>query len=570
MFDRSILPADGCFSYLGDGELGGKAAGLAFIKEFLDSRFPQGCFQDLRLDIPRMTVLRTGLFEQFLRYNALTFEELAGLDDEQIALRFQKAELPAAIVGDLLALIADAHAPLAVRSSSLLENALDQPFAGVYATKMIPNNQIDAESRFRKLLEAVKFVYASTYFRRARDYALAAGQALGEERMAVIIQEVVGLRFADRFYPTVSGVARSYTFYPIGYARREEGVVHLALGLGKTIVDGGATWSFSPAHPRTPPPYTSLQQLAQNTQTRYWAVNMGRLAEYDPIRETEYLVQGSLEEAESEGSLAYACSTLDQESDRLNMGLAGRGPRLLDFSPILIGRIAPLAELLQALLALAKERIGGEVELEFALAFDPHGGRPARFGFLQVRPMVMRAASGRVELDSIDPARVVVRSDTVLGAGACEGLRHVVYVKPRQFDLADTPRIARELERINARLLSQRTPYLLIGFGRWGSADPWLGIPVSWSQISAARAIVEGTLPEMSPDPSQGSHFFHNLSSLGIPYFSVAQAEGEGICWTWLDSLPAVEESSLLRHVLSPVDLRILVDGEAGKGVITR
>jgi hypothetical protein len=435
---------------------------------------------------------------------------------------------------------------------------------------MIPNNQVDAESRYRKLLEAIKFVYASTYFRRARDYALAAGKELREERMAVIVQEVVGLRFADRFYPTVSGVARSYTFYPIGSARREEGEAHLALGLGKTIVDGGATWSFSPAHPRTPPPYSSLRQLAKNTQTHYWAVNMGRPPEYDPIRETEYLVQGELEQAEGEGSLAYLCSTFDSGSDRLNMGLAGSGPRLLDFSPILIGRIAPLAELLQELLALARERIAGEVELEFALAFDPARGRPARFGFLQVRPMAVHAASFRPDLDSIDPERVVVRSDAVLGAGVYGGIRHVVYVRPREFNAADTPRIAQELERINARLLAQRTPYLLIGFGRWGSADPWLGIPVSWSQISAARAIVEGTLPQMNQDPSQGAHFFHNLASLGIPYFSVAHAEGEAICWTWLDSLPAVEESSLLRHVLSPVDLRVLVDGRAGKGVITR
>lgn len=569
-FDRNLIASDESFTFLGDGELGGKAAGLAFIKQTIDERFPGNSFESLRVDIPRMTVLRTGLFERFLHYNEIDTAALADLADEQIARRFQKADLPAAIVGDLMALIRATRAPLAVRSSSLLEDALYEPFAGVYATKMIPNNQPDSESRFRKLMEAIKFVYASTYFRKAREYCLATDHDLAQERMAVIIQEVVGYRFDSKFYPTVSGVARSFTFYPSGPARREEGVVHLALGLGKTIVDGGAAWSYSPAHPRNPPPYTSLRELAKNTQTRYWAVNLGQPAEYDPLHENEYLVQADLAEAESEGSLGYVCSTYDPDSDRLNMGLSGSGPRLLDFAPILQGRIVPLSELLQALLAMSRERVGAEVELEFALAFDPARSRQGRFGFLQVRPMAVHSAPTELGLDKLDPERILVRSDSVLGAGVLEGLRHIVYVKPRQFDAAETPRIAQELERINARLLAEHTPYILIGFGRWGSADPWLGIPVNWSQICAARAIVEGTLPQMNPDLSQGSHFFHNLSSLGVPYFSVPHAEREGIRWDWLESLPAMEETALLRHVVSPDGLRIAVDGKSGKGVITR
>lgn len=565
-FDRTRVAADASFTFLGSGEAGGKAAGLAFLKEALVSRFPGGSFRGLPVDIPRMSVLLTGVFEEFVASGGLRLEELADLTDEQIARHFQKADLPVFLVGDLLALVSRVHNPLAVRSSSLQEDALYEPFAGVYATKMVPNNQPDAESRFRKLVEAVKFVYASTWFRRARDYCLATGHPIGEERMGVIIQEVVGHRFRERFYPAVSGVARSYNYYPIGTCRREDGVAHLALGLGKTIVEGGAAWYCCPAFPRTPPPYNSLRDLAKNTQTRYWAVNLGQPAEYDPTQENEHLVQGDLREAQADGSLAQVCSTWDPASDRLVMGLSGEGPRLLDFSPMLQGGLAPLPELIVELLALARERVGSEVEIEFAMAFDHQGGRPARFGFLQVRPMAVRRQAAR--LDGIAQERVLVRSNLVIGEGESGGIRHVVYVKPRAFAAEATGAIAAELAEVNARL--GRTPYLLIGFGRWGSADPWLGIPVAWSQISGARAIVEGALPEMSPEPSQGSHFFHNLSGLGIPYFTVRASDPEGIAWGALEEMPVVEELRYVRHVESPVELRVLVDGRAGKGVIAR
>ena len=376
---------------------------VAFLQEALGGRFPGGIFRGLPMDIPRMTVLLTGVFEEFIAGNRLRLEELSELSDEQIARHFQKADLPVFLVGDLLALVSQARGPLAVRSSSLLEDALYEPFAGVYSTKMVPNNQPDAEGRFRKLVEAVKLVYASTWFRRSRDYCRATGHALEQERMGVIIQELVGHRFHDRFYPSVSGVARSYNYYPLGSCRREDGVAHLALGLGKTIVDGGLSWFCCPAYPRTPPPYNSLRDLAKNTQTQYWAVNLGKPAEYDPTKENEYLVRGDLREAEAEGSLGALCSTWDPASDRLGMGLSGEGPRILDFSPLLQGGVAPLPELIVELLALAGERVQGEVEIEFALALDPQGSRPARFGFLQVRPMAVRRRAAN--LDPIEALR---------------------------------------------------------------------------------------------------------------------------------------------------------------------
>jgi len=563
-FDRNKLAADSSFAFLGNGEPGGKAAGLAFLKETLGGRFPGGSFRGLPVDIPRMTVLLTGVFEEFIAGNRLRLEELAELSDEQIARHFQRADLPVFLVGDLLALVSQARGPLAVRSSSLLEDALYEPVAGVYATKMVPNNQPGAEGRFRKLVEAIKLVYASTWFRRSRDYCRATGHGLERERMGVIIQELVGHRFHDRFYPSVSGVARSYNYYPLGACRREDGVAHLALGLGKTIVDGGLSWFCCPAYPRTPPPYSSLRDLAKNTQTQYWAVNLGQPAEYDPTKENEHLVRGDLREAEAEGSLGALCSTWDPASDRLVMGLSGEGPRILDFSPLLQGGVAPLPELIVELLGLAREKVQGEVEIEFALALDPQGSRPTRFGFLQVRPMAVRRRAA--SLDGIPPERILVQSAQVIGEGELAGIRHVVYVKPGAFAAEATAAIAGELSGVNARLGG--TPYVLIGFGRWGSADPWLGIPVIWSQISGARAIVEASLPQMSPEPSQGSHFFHNLSGLGIPYFTVS--DPRGIAWGQLERMPAVEDLDYVRHVESPEELRVLVDGSTGQGVIAR
>ena len=569
-FQRQEISSDETFTYIGKGDQGGKAAGLASIKNTIASHFQEGRFGDIRVTIPRMTVLLTGIFEDFLLDNELKLEALGTMEDEQIARHFQKAELPAYVVGDLFSLIASAREPLAVRSSSLLEDALHQPLAGVYETKMIPNNQPGTEVRFRKLVEAIKFVYASTYFRAARNYFRAMGRDNGEERMAVIIQEVVGCRFGQRYYPTVSGVARSYNFYPIGGARPEEGFVSLALGLGKTIVDGGKVWSYSPSRPQAPPPYGSAQEILKNSQTDFWAVSMTAHREYDPNRETEYLEHADLRQAGSDGTLRYVCSTYDPASDRLIMGESGPGARLVDFSPILKGKTIPLNDLITRLLEISEQNLESSVEIEFALSFDPDRGRESRFGFLQVRPMVISLDGAEVDLAQLVQDRVLLISRRTMGNGVLEGLRHVVYVKPENFDSASTLDIARELERINDSLLQQGTSYILIGFGRWGSSDPWLGTPVNWSQISAARVIVETTLPEMNPDLSQGSHFFHNITNLGILYFSVQESHGDRIDWEWLSRQSVKDESTHVRHVVSETDLKAMADGRQGEGVILR
>ncbi len=569
-FQRQGTSSDETFTYIGKGDPGGKAAGLATIKDTICSHFREGRFGDIRVTIPRMTVLLTGIFEDFLLENKLDFKTLRTMEDEQIARHFQKAELPAYVVGDLYSLISSAHEPLAVRSSSLLEDALHQPLAGVYETKMIPNNQPGAETRFRKLLEAIKFVYASTYFRAARDYFQAVGRDIGEERMAVIIQEVVGYRFDQRYYPTLSGVARSYNYYPTGGARPEDGFVSLALGLGKTIVDGGKVWCYSPSRPQAPPPYGTLQEILKNSQTDFWAVSMTAPKEYDPIRETEYLEHADLRQAGADGTLRYVCSTYDPAADRLVMGESGPGARLVDFSPILKGKTIPLNDLITRLLEISGKNLESSVEIEFALSFDPDRGRESRFGFLQVRPVLISLEVAEVDLAQLDYDRVLAISRRTMGHGVLDSLRHVVYVKPDNFDPGSTLNIARELERINANLLQEGASYILIGFGRWGSSDPWLGIPVNWSQISAARVIVETTLPEMNPDLSQGSHFFHNITNLGILYFSVQESRGDRIDWEWLSRQPIRDELRYVRHVVSGTDLKAVVDGRQGEGVIVR
>jgi hypothetical protein len=573
-FDRRFFEGRETFTAIGSGALGGKAAGLRSAREALADRPAALRFRDLEISVPTLTVIGTDTFDLFLERNRLRDLVHSGADDQRIAVALQHADLPAELVGDLWALVREAHTPLAVRSSSLLEDALAHPFAGVYATKMIPNNQHDPETRFRKLIEAVKFVYASAFFRAARAYIRAAGQPPESEKMAVIVQEVVGHRHGPRFYPEIAGVARSWNFYPTGAARPADGVVDLAFGLGKTIVDGGRTWTFSPAYPHAVPPFNSLGHMLEQTQTEFWAVNMGPPPAYDPTVETEYLVHAHVADAEEDGTLVHVASTYDPESDRVVMGTGPRGPRVLDFAPLLRLEEWPVSAALRGLLPFFAERAGAPVEIEFALTLPVEPGHPARLGFLQVRPMLVSDALIEIGDAELADPRAVVRSERVMGNGVIDGIRDVVYVRPERFEARHTPAIAAEVDGLNQGLVEAGRPYLLVGFGRWGSADPWLGIPVEWSQIAGARVIVEAGLPTMNVDMSQGAHFFHNLLSFRVAYFSVPQREPDGgppsIDWDWLGRLPARRETEFLRHVETPAPLRIRVDGRRGRGVVLR
>ncbi len=550
---------------IGSGSLGGKAEGLGFFHNVLASDFDRREFSRFDVSIPTLSVIASDVFDAFIERNSLEKVASSHQSDDHIALAFQQGDLPVEILGDLRSLVMEVHTPLAIRSSSMLEDSLNEPFAGIYETKMIPNNQHDPDVRFRKLTEAIKLVYASTYFKAAKDYRRAIGRGDLEEKMSVVIQEVVGNRFNDRFYPAVSGVARSFNFYPTGKAKPEDGVVNLALGLGKTIVDGGICWNYSPHYPKATPPYGSLKEWLTQTQTMFWAVNMGKPAAYDPIRETEYLVQAELSEAEADETLKFVASTYSVDRDRITVGTSANGARIITFAPVLVLNEPPLNDLIRAILSKCERTLEAPVEIEFAVTFNP-----LRFGCLQVRPMVVSQEVIALSDDELSGDGVLAASERVMGNGILDSLRDVVYVRPGGFESKKTPAIASELETMNRELLDRGRPYLLIGFGRWGSSDSWLGIPVNWGQVSGARAIVEATLPSMDVEMSQGSHFFHNITSFRVPYFAVHHAGKYAIDWEWLDTLPAARETSLIRHVELPSPLSVKVDGRSGRGVILK
>jgi len=386
--------------------------------------------------------------------------------------------------------------------------------------------------------------------------------------MAVIIQEIVGEKHGERFYPTISGVGRSFNCNPTGHARPEDGVVSLALGLGKTIVDGGRCYSYCPAYPRSPLPYTGLGDLMDATQNRFLAVHMGPIADYDPLKETEFLVELPLEVAESDEVLNFLVSSYDRQAERLYPGLFGPGPRVVDFAPLLSVEQIPLNHLIKELLRLSREAMQADVEIEFAVNLHPRQGLPARLGFLQVRPMAALTEEVLVEESELQGESVVVASRQILGNGSREDLMDVVLVKPDTFDPARTREMAAQIGQFNQALLSAGRPYLLVGFGRFGTSDPWLGIPTAWGQISGAGAIVEGTLQNMRPELSQGSHFFHNLVGFGVYYFAVDPAAGGRLDLEWLRSRPVASDSGLVCHLRLERPLRLRVDRRRGRGVI--
>ncbi len=567
-FDRNFFEKDKDFTCIGKGALGGKAAGLAFIKKTIKEKINPADFPLIEIGIPNMTVIRSEVFDSFMERNHLYDIALSDETDDRIAHAFINADLPAEILGDLRYLIKNVNQPLAIRSSSLLEDAKFEPFAGIYATKMISNHEPEINDRFNKLIEAIKFVYASTFFTVSKNYSIATSNSIKNEKMAVIIQEVVGWKKYERFYPQVSGVARSFNYYPSGRNKPEQGVVNLALGLGKTIVDGGISWSYSPEYPKNSPPFGDPGNLLKNTQLNFWAINLSHNIKYDPVKETEYMVQCSLSDADYDNSLEHIASTYLAASNKITMGVGNDGPRVINFAPLLTMNEYKFNDFIKYLLKVCQEAYKSPIEIEFAMTLRKETNS-LRFGFLQVRPMVVSYEKIEISEEELSGENVIAASNKAMGNGIENNIYDVVFVKPETFDKKNTIKIAEELKELNRTFFNNGTGYVLIGFGRWGSSDPWLGIPVEWSEISCAKVIVESTLPEMNVELSQGSHFFHNITSFGVKYISLNYDGKFEINWDLINSQEIINNKQFVKHVRFKTPLNVKIDGRIGKGIIT-
>lgn len=558
------------FLRIGGGSMGGKARGLAFIDNILKNYLHPSYFPNVRIKIPRSVILCTDVFNQFMELNDLLPVVVQNIPDEEIVHHFMNGRFPSNIEEDLRVIVRQNNQPLAIRSSSLLEDTLYQPFAGIYATVMLPNSNDDLYVRFEELLQAIKFVYASTYLKSAKNYIEATGHRIEEEQMAVIIQETAGMRFDNYYYPHYSGVARSYNYYPFGDAKQSDGVVNLAVGLGKTIVDGGVSAQFCPQYPTIMPQFATRRDYFSNSQKKFFAIDL----ESDPLKEDpsedENLALLSTKDAESHGTLEYMASTFCTEDDSLYEGTFRKGLRVVNFAPILQSEYIPLAKVLRLLMNLCETAMNCPVEIEFAGVLGQHFDDISEFDFLQVRPMVKEEGSVEIKTEDLESEHLVLYSKNVLGNGIYR-LKDIVYVKSDTFDNTKTKEMAVEISDLNRKLVEAKTPYLLIGPGRWGSADHFLGIPVRFTGISGAHAVVETSLPDMLPDPSQGSHFFQNLTSFHIAYFTTRHYKEEDVIdWEWIESLEEVEQTEYIRHVRTSEDMEIRVDGQSGSGAIFR
>ncbi len=554
------------FTRIGGGSIGGKARGLAFVNALLRHHNMSRRFEGARIFVPNSATLGTDVFDEFVDDNALHDLAEEDISDEEVSRRCLEAKLPGGILDDLKAFVRFIRYPLAVRSSSLLEDSQGRPFAGIYVTHMIPNNHADPAVRLDQLCDAVKRVYASTFFQAAKHYLEATGRHVEEEKMGVILQQVVGTRHGSRFYPTFSGVARSYNYYPAGEMSPEDGVACVALGLGKMVVEGGQSLMFSPLHPHVLPQFASTKDVLANSQRRFYALDISHPDVYPTADAEANLLLLDLDAAAEDGTLTPVGSVYSRENDVIYDGIHRPGPRVVTFAHVLKSNMFPLAETLRLLLNLGRDCIASPIEIEFAVDMS---ARPMQFGFLQIRPIIVQEEYESIQFENIPQQSTVCMSQKALGNGRLSAVRDIVYVKPDDFDPACTREIAVQIGKINDKLRKAEQASVMIGPGRWGTADRWLGIPVTWDQISTAQLIIETALKDFMVTPSQGTHFFQNLTSLGVGYFTIDPQVGQGfIDWQWLATLAATEETKFVRHVRLDEPLEIRIDGRHQLGVI--
>jgi hypothetical protein len=570
-FDPQTFDPSASFARIGGGSLGGKGRGLAFMNSMIYSYLLTDRFDGVTVSVPPTVVLGTEVFDQFMDENSLHKVALECNDDNEIEHRFLSASFPAKAVKSLRDLLVLMTYPLSVRSSSLLEDSQYQPFAGIYKSYMIPNNHSDSEARLEELVTAVKRVYASTFSHCAKSYMKATPYRLEEEKMGVVVQKLVGSRHGDRFYPDFSGVGNSHNYYPMPPIKTTDGIASVALGLGNIVMEGGRTVKFSPQYPERPIQFSSVPEMLENSQRNFYALGLPDPdSEYDHKEEFK-LLDLDVMAAEPDGTLAALASTYSAENDQVYDGVSREGTRLVTFAPILKQGSFPLEEILRMIMKLGTRGMSAAVEIEFAANLSTPDTERREFCVLQLRPMVISHEGDELNIEDTDEADVICHSLQVLGDGVLRGVRDLVYVDIDRFDRAASKEVADEIGSFNQDLLAAGRSYVLIGVGRWGSSDPWLGIPVTWDQISGARVMVETGFKDLKVTPSQGTHFFQNLMSFRIGYFTVNSIlKSEFINWEWLAGQPSVREGKYARHLRFDRPLTVKMNGRNNRGVILK
>jgi CheY-like chemotaxis protein len=566
-FENQAYEFQGTITRLGGGSLGGKGRGIAFLSTLLHQSKLDSLIDKCSIKVPDTLIMGTDIFTTFMEHNALNEVVMEGLSDQEIQELFLQAELDMDTLKSLKTYLDHVRQPIAVRSSSLLEDSQNQPFAGIYATYILPNNCGDGDQRLRELSQAIKLVYASTFLKDARAYIQTTVHVQEEEKMAVVIQKLVGRRHSDRFYPIFSGVAQSFNFYPVAPLKRLDGITSVALGLGRTVVEGERVMSFSPEYPNVIPGFSSVDDILNNSQTHFYALDMSDACFDLRTGEESTLVKLGLDEAEEDGTLDYLASTYDVNDNRIRDGTGRSGPRVITFSGILKYNMIPLDKILKAILQIGRRGMGRPVEIEFAGIINDED--EPEFYILQIRPLVTKKERTQVEISEVEEQNAIVRSDRAMGNGIVEDVYDIILVPPDTFNNTMTVEIAREIGKINKELKGK--PYILIGPGRWGTRDRFLGIPVRWNEISSARTIVELQLKNFNVDPSHGTHFFHNLTSLGTPYFTIQYSlKQHRIDWGWLLDQEFEPRGKMIRHIRTEHPFLVKVNGKTGRGVIVK
>lgn len=569
-FSTETFDPKSSFARIGGGSLGGKARGLGFVNTLINNYNVRNQFPGIKIFVPSAVVLGTDVFDQFIDDNNLRKFALNSVNDEEITKKFLEAEkFPAEVLGELSGFLEIIREPLAVRSSSLLEDSQYHPFAGVYETYMLPNSHNNPLIRLNDLLNTIKRVYASTFYQSAKDYIKVTSYRLEEEKMAVIVQKMIGVSHEERFYPDISGVARSYNFYPLPPQKTTDGVVSVALGLGKTVVEGGNTIRFCPKFPTDLIQFYSNEESINSTQHDFYALDLEGTSDFGYATHDLLQKQFSLEVAEKDGTLNSVGSVYSPENDRTTDGLSRPGIRIVTFGPILRNKLFPLPEIIDLLLDMGTWGMGTPVEIEFAVNMPADKNSTKEFGLLQMRPLVVSRESEELNIEDINEKELICTSNQVLGNGVIRDIYDIVFVDYHLFDRGKSRDVAKEVSAFNQRLISEKRPYLLIGVGRWGTLDPWLGIPVNWEQIAGAKAIVETGFKELSVEPSQGSHFFQNITSFMVGYFTVNEHKNQGsIDWEWLLEQNPFDSKVFTKLLRFNKPISIKINAHQNKGII--